>query len=61
MKGEGQVRSRERVGGCSDGPWCLRCCRERREDMMGERDGRKVGRKWGIGPSAVEELLELEY
>lgn len=55
------MRNRERVGGCSDEPWSLRCCRERREDMMGERGGRKVGRKWGIEPGAVEELLELGY
>lgn len=34
--------------------------RERREDIMGMRDGRKVGNMRGVWPSAVEELLELE-
>lgn len=27
----------------------------------GREDGRKVGKKWGVGPSAVKELLKLEY
>lgn len=36
-------------------------CRERRENIMGGRDGRKVGSMWGVGPSAVEESVELEY
>lgn len=27
----------------------------------GKEDGRKVGKKRGVGPSAVEELLKLEY
>lgn len=36
-------------------------CRERRKDMMGLRGGRKMGSVWGVGPSALEESLELEY
>lgn len=34
-------------------------CREK-GGCRGREDGRKVGKKWGVGPRAVEELLKLE-
>lgn len=32
--------------------------RERRENMMGARDGGKAGSMRGVGPRAVDELVE---